>query len=80
MQKEEGFLTKNEALHRIEEMRKQRTPIHGVEVSRVVQGLKESSMYKSTWYSSQRAVYKKARDFVMKQMTGEWQWVEIKSA
>jgi hypothetical protein len=80
MTKDDVFLTKNEALHRIEEMRKKKDPIHGIEISRLVQGLRESSMYKSAWYSSQRAVYKKARDFVMKQMTGEWQWVEIKGA
>ncbi|MDZ4751990.1 MAG: hypothetical protein SGI87_10275 [Flavobacteriales bacterium] len=77
--KEDGHLSKNEALHHIEELRKNKTPIHGIEISREISGIRETNMLKSTWYSTQRAVYKKARDFVMKQMNGEWHSVEIKT-
>ncbi|MEY3397710.1 MAG: hypothetical protein RL220_304 [Bacteroidota bacterium] len=74
----EGMLLKHMALHAVEDCRKKKTPIHGIEVFRYHEGSWETNLYKTIWFKSQRGVYNKSRDFLLKQMAGEWSAAEIK--
>lgn len=72
------YLNKNEALQVIEIMRKNRRPIHSIEVVSIEDGTLKTSMNKTLWFQKQTGVYARSRQFVMRQMVGEWNLVEIK--
>jgi hypothetical protein len=73
-----GHLTKQQAFDYVEWCRKQKTPIVGLEVVKKTADGFESSIYKTVWFKTQRAVYTHAKNFIQKQMAGEWLWVEFK--
>ncbi|MBL7941387.1 MAG: hypothetical protein JNM00_01385, partial [Flavobacteriales bacterium] len=72
------YLAKQEALDLIAACAKQKRPLLAIEVVRLTDSGPESSLYKTVWFKTQRGVYRQARDFVIKQMVGEWLWCEIK--
>ena len=72
------LLNKKQALDCIDQFQKEKRPIRGIEVYRLNDGVWETSMYKTSWFASQRGVYMAARRFVRHQMAGEWLWVELK--
>ncbi len=72
------YLSKQEALDHLLLCARKRTRLLGIEVVRLTEQGPETSLYKTVWFKSQRGVYKAARDFVSRQMGGEWLWCEIK--
>ncbi len=72
------YLSKQEALDHLYHCARKRTKLLAIEVVRLTDAGAESSLYKTVWFKSQRGVYKAARDFVSRQMGGEWLWCEIK--
>ncbi len=75
---EPPFLTKQQSLDFIEKLRKDKCPIHGIEVLHLNNGTWETSLFKTIWFKSQRGVYNSARDFIRRQMAGEWQRAAFK--
>jgi len=71
-------LTKQAAFDYIDWCKKQKKPILGIEVLKKENGGFETNIYKTIWFKTQRAVYTHARNFIQKQMAGEWLWAEIK--
>jgi hypothetical protein len=72
------YLSKNEMLDVIGQMAKQKTPLMGIEIVAIENGNVETDVNKTLWFKNQRAVYKNARLFAMRQMIGKWNWGEIK--
>jgi hypothetical protein len=72
------YFDKREALDHIAWCAKRKTPIHGVEVVSIEGNEIRTGINKSAWFKTQRGVYATARLFVLRQMVGEWNWVEIK--
>jgi hypothetical protein len=72
------YRDKQESLDHIDYLQKTETRIHGVEVVMLSKMKAETSMYKTTWYTSQDDVYDKARDFIREQMVGLWNYAEFK--
>ncbi len=72
------YLSKNEMLDVIVQLTKQKTPLMGIEIVAIEDGVIETDVNKTIWFKSQRGVYKSARLFAMRQMIGKWNWGEIK--
>jgi hypothetical protein len=72
------YLSKNEMLDVIVQLTKQKTPLMGIEIVAIEDGIIETDVNKTIWFKSQRGVYKSARLFAMRQMIGKWNWGEIK--
>lgn len=72
------YLSKNEMLDVINQLQKQKTPVMGIEIVAIEEGVIETDVNKTLWFKSQRGVYKTARLFAMRQMIGKWNWGEIK--
>jgi hypothetical protein len=75
---QQPLLSKQQALDLIDQLQKEKKPIQGIEVLRLHNGLWETSIYKTIWFTSGRGVYQAARTFIRHQMAGDWQMAEIK--
>jgi hypothetical protein len=72
------YLNKIEALNEVEWMRKNKTPLRGLDVVSIENESVETHYEKSVWFKTQRLAYSQAKNFLQKQMVGKWQWVEFK--
>jgi len=72
------YLNKIEALNEVEWMRKNKTPLRGLDVVCIENNNIETHYEKSVWFKSQRLAFSQAKSFIQKQMVGKWQWVEFK--
>ena len=72
------YLNKIEALNEVEWMRKNKTPLRGLDVVSIENESVETHYEKSVWFKTQRMAYSQAKSFLQKQMVGKWQWVEFK--
>lgn len=73
------YFSKQHALDHIAHCAKKKIPIRAVEVVKIDGGNIETSLFKTIWFNTQRAVYRQAKNFVMQQMGGEWNWCEVKN-
>lgn len=72
------FLNKNEALNEVDILRKNKTPLRGIEIVDLTDGQIITHYEKAVWFKTQRLCYTQAKQFIQKQMIGQWQWVEFK--
>lgn len=72
------FLNKNEALNEVEALRKNKTPLRGLEIVDLTDQNITTHYEKTVWFKTQRLCYAQAKAFIQKQMIGPWQWVEFK--
>jgi len=55
-----------------------KTPLRGLELFAEENGSLESHYEKSIWFKTQRLCYSQGKNFLQKQMIGQWQWAEFK--
>jgi hypothetical protein len=72
------YLNKIEALNELEQMRKIKKPLRGIELYAEENGELVSHYEKTIWFKTQRLCYSQGKGFLQKQMIAQWQWAEFK--
>lgn len=72
------YLNKIEALNELEQLRKNKQPLRGIELFAEENGSMSSHYEKAIWFKTQRLCYSQGKNFLQKQMIGVWQWAELK--
>ena len=72
------YLNKIEALNELEQMRKNKVPLRGIELFAEENSEMTSHYEKSIWFKTQRLCYSQGKGFLQKQMIAQWQWAEFK--